>query len=178
MTAIELTKTAVKTTTAIELANGGKTYVDPVDYERLKGYTWRLSSHGYAYRTEQGAGRVYLHREVMGYPKAHVDHVNGDRLDNRKANLRAATHRQNQHNAKKRGGTASRFKGVSFYAGKWVARITVDRRNKYLGCFDDENEAAHAYDVAAREQFGAYARLNNPGRLPQPKGVRPSLHLN
>jgi hypothetical protein len=105
-----------------------------------------------------------------------VDHINGDPLDNRKENLRIVTNQQNSWNsrgAKSFNGkpTSSRFKGVSRkickYKGKprykyWVAKIGVDGTDVTLGHFKDEEEAAKAYDEAAKKYFGEYARLNFP----------------
>lgn len=97
-----------------------------------------------------------MHREIVDAPE--VDHRNGDRVDNRRANLRAATHLQNCQNARPKG--QSRFKGVSRYRERWHARIKVPGRRIDLGSFHDEESAARAYDVAAREHFGEFARLN------------------
>ena len=108
-----------------------------------------------------------LHREVMGLPVGdhrQVDHVNGNGLDNRRRNLRVATAGQNLANKASREGSLSKYKGVSPNRGrsKWVARITVDGRTTFLGTFDDETTAALAYDQAAIEAWGHFARPNFP----------------
>ena len=93
-----------------------------------------------------------------------VDHIDGNSLNNRRSNLRICTPRQNTANrAKTRNGT-SRFKGVHFCTRdrKWRAQIGVDGARRFIGDFDDEVEAARAYDRKAAELFGEFAYLNFP----------------
>jgi AP2 domain/HNH endonuclease len=102
-----------------------------------------------------------MHRMILeGYP--FVDHVNGNGLDNRKANLRQATAQEQAWNRKKQGNCSSKYKGVcwSKHARKWVVHIKIDYQQVYLGYFKDEVEAALAYDEAARKNFGEFARTN------------------
>jgi len=89
-------------------------------------------------------------------------HINGCGLDNRKANLRPVTHAQNHQNRRKISGTTSRYKGVSWYKrrNRWHATIQINRKTKDLGYFEKEEDAAHAYDEAAKEAVGEFARLN------------------
>ena len=150
----------------IPLTQGKVAIVDDEDYERLKGYSWQYNrKRGYAQRIAEKNGKraaVYLHREIMQPPPGmQVDHINGDKLDNRRNNLRIVTNQQNQYNSKSRKGI-SKYKGVSWHktAGKWRAYIGVDGKFKHLGLFTDEKEAALAYDRAARELFGEYAKTN------------------
>ena len=91
-----------------------------------------------------------------------VDHINRDKLDNRRENLRYATQSQQNANKEKFHGR-SRFKGVHrrWDGRKWVAQIKVHNRRLSLGCFVDEEDAARAYNRAAREYFGEYACLND-----------------
>jgi hypothetical protein len=90
-----------------------------------------------------------------------VDHINGDGLDNRKSNLRLATRAQNGCNLRPQQGKSSRFKGVAWHVcGKWRAHISPNRTQIALGLFDDEIDAALAYDMAALAQFGEFARPN------------------
>jgi len=94
----------------------------------------------------------------------HIDHINGDGLDNRRENLRIVSPRQNQANSRKHVLGQSRYKGVAWCQGahKWRAYISPDRQQIHLGLYDTEIEAAAAYDTRAREIFGEHACLNNP----------------
>ncbi len=143
----------------IPLANArGVAQVDTEDAPLVLAHKWRLHSQGYA---SAGAGCL-MHRFLC--EGRYVDHVNGDKLDNRRANLRPVTKGQNAMNAKKpRDGVTSRFKGVSrFRSGKWIASIMFNGERRHLGYFFDEEAAAKAYDAAARELCGEFARLNFP----------------
>jgi hypothetical protein len=90
------------------------------------------------------------------------DHVNGDKLDNRRCNLRVVTRSQNNMNAAKHRNTTSKYKGLSWRAGlgKWQVSIQRDKRIYHLGHFVDEDDAAKAYNEAAVLLFGKYAKLN------------------
>lgn len=113
-----------------------------------------------------------MHRLILGLAPGQVgDHRNGNGLDNRRENLRMATYSQNNQNARPSSKKASPFKGVSircnrfggrYKARPWAAEIHVDGRKIGLGSFPDEVSAAKAYDVAAREHFGEFAKLNFP----------------
>ena len=107
-----------------------------------------------------------MHREIMGRPKGlQVDHRNRKRLDNRRENLRTATNSQNQYNKNKtKSKTSSIYKGVTYIksTGKWRAQIMVSRKNIALGEYDEEIEAAKAYDEGAKKYHGEFARLNLP----------------
>ena len=101
--------------------------------------------------------RLQTHRVVWAlahgrWPENQIGHINGDRSDNRIANLREATHAENQHNAKKRINNASGYTGVSWIerAGKWRVRINVAKHEIYLGRFDDLNTARRTYLAAKR----------------------------
>lgn len=92
-----------------------------------------------------------------------VDHINGDPLDNRRANLRCITASGNaQNRAKRIAGTTSRYKGVSRRGGRWFACLYENYRQIGLGFHETEVAAAHAYDSEARRRFGQCAALNFP----------------
>jgi hypothetical protein len=109
------------------------------------------------------AHRVAWAIETGSWPRDALDHINGERTDNRFCNLREATRSENARNSRQRAG-ASRFKGVTWHETSevWRARIRLNGTNASLGLFASEIDAAKAYDAAAREHFGAYARPNFP----------------
>lgn len=144
------------------------TLVDEDDYQKFSQHKWHLNGDGYVRRSPRINGvktHVSLHREIMEAPKGtHVDHINGDPLDNRKANLRLVTNSQNQMNRVPNAGR--KYKGVfkNSKTGDWEARIGINRENqgyKYLGIFKTQEEAAQAYNVAAQMIFGKFAKLND-----------------
>lgn len=141
--------------------------VDADDYSRfVYGHTWCVNSNGYAMRHAGRRGGkqrfILLHRQIMHARRGQVvDHVNGDRLDNRKANLRRCSPRSNCMNVRGRPGTSA-FKGVSRRpSGRWGAKCG----SIWLGTFRSQSAAARAYDAAALRIFGRYARLNFPKRV-------------
>ncbi len=108
-----------------------------------------------------------MHREILNTPDGFVtDHINGNGLDNREANLRVCTREQNKQNSVKRTKTSSKFKGVDWYKPykKWRVRITFEKKPMHIGLYDDEVKAAQAYDQKAIELFGEFANLNFPVR--------------
>jgi hypothetical protein len=142
--------------------------VDDSDFEAVGKYKWTLSGSGYACREYSDNGimkRVYLHRTLLSCPDSHeVDHINGNPLDNRRCNLRLATHQENQCNQyKQKSDTSSRYKGVYFdrFNQKWRAQNTYKGTTRTLGRFSTEQEAALAYNKAAKHYFGEYAKLND-----------------
>lgn len=140
--------------------------VDGADVTLVAGFDWTIGANGYVY-AQRGRMTLYLHRLIAGAgPEELVDHINGDSLDNRTANLRIATKSQNGANRgadRRRIGTSSRHKGVSWRKNRncWGAYIHVDGKTRYLGSFRSEDDAARAYNKAATEAWGAFARLND-----------------
>ncbi len=119
---------------------------------------------------------IYMHRLITNAPYGLlVDHINGDCLDNRKANLRLATNAQNNYN-KRPLNSFSKYKGVFFIRKekRWTATIGLNHKKIYLGNFKDEIKAAKAYDTAAKKYYGQFAYLNFPKI--KPKGLRFVLH--
>ena len=104
-----------------------------------------------------------MHRFLLGAQSGQtIDHIDGNRLNNTRANLRRVTPKQNQQNRKVTTQSASGYKGVTAAQGRWLARIYVDGRQIHLGYHDSAIDAATIYDHAARRFFGPYARVNLP----------------
>jgi hypothetical protein len=152
---------------------GRSVRVDEADLPLVEPYRWLVQvntkprpSGPYAITWVRNAdgtrSHVYMHDLIMG--TAGVDHRDRDGLNNCRCNLRVASQSQNGANTLPRVGT-SRYKGVSWdrKMGCWRAQITVRRKMRYLGLFGSEEDAARAYDEAALETWGEYARLNLPG---------------
>lgn len=148
----------------IPLTKGQVAIVDKEDYEWLSQYKWHAVNNGekfYAYRCRNKRS-LSMHRAIMNEPKGMlVDHKDGNGLNNRRNNLRVCTTSQNHQNRRRTFGS-SRYKGVHWNkkGKKWAAAITDKGKYKFLGHFDDEAEAAKAYDRKAKELFGEFAYLN------------------
>lgn len=135
--------------------------VDDDDYERVNVFRWAYSN-GYAQR-RSGGKCILMHRMITNAGESiEVDHINGNRLDNRKANLRLCSRSQNMMNVGKRANSKSGYKGVSWSTQrrKWAAMIWKDGKPINLGRFDCKHKAALAFNVAAMALHGEFAFLN------------------
>jgi hypothetical protein len=170
----------------IPLNDGRATILDDCDRD-LVVRPWHLhrsASNDLQYAaysiTENGVTQmVLLHRVIvermLNRPLRsgeEVDHRDGDGLNNRRANLRACSHGENMFNQRKARTNTSGYKGVYWHrvGGKWAAAIQVNGRKRHLGLFYSKDVAARAYDRAARELFGEFARLNFPDGIDAPAG--------
>jgi hypothetical protein len=155
----------------ISLSRGYLAQVDDKDYTWLSAHSWHVYKKKnrntlYAERTFRVNGvsrHEAMHRLVLAVtdPKIQVDHKDGDGLNNQRHNLREATHSQNQHNRKRRRDGISQHKGVGKHSsGLWRARIVINKKETQLGYFHSERDAALAYNYAATQCFGKFARLN------------------
>lgn len=110
-----------------------------------------LTPKGYAVINTKGK-TIKLHRYIMDAPEGiQVDHINGNKLDNRKENLRLVDNQGNQANIKAKGASFDKSRN------KWVALIMLDGKSKFLGRFDTEEEAQQAYRKAHSETFGEFS---------------------
>lgn len=152
--------------------HGKYTYVSAQDLLHMMQFNFYLAPDGYA-RTGSlrayGCPEAVAHRLVLGAPPGfEIDHINGDRLDNRRSNLRVVTRSQNHQNRRGPRRGSSRFKGVMWdkRLSMWRAAVQLGRRCVYRAHFRSEVEAALAYDTAALRIFGVYAApnfLHHPG---------------
>lgn len=142
--------------------------VDDADYQWLSKTMWSIGN-GYASRVEGTdylgtAQTFFMHRVIMDCPEGMmVDHINGDKLDNRRCNLRICSNAENSRNSRKAKNNTSGYKGVTWNKDlqKWVSQIAPDGGNVVLGYFDDPVRAAKAYNAAAVWYFGEFANFNN-----------------
>lgn len=160
----------------IILTRGRVAIVDDEDFEEISKYKWYCDATGYAVR-EQSLGNskskmVRMHRIVNKTPDGlETDHINGNKLDNRKENLRNCNHAENSRNTKKKNGS-SVYKGVHLATRRskkngiiwhsWLAEIKKDKKYYFIGYFKIESDAAKAYDKKAIELHGEFVRLNFP----------------
>lgn len=138
----------------------GVVLVDSDVYAEIKSSSVSITSHGYAKTSLKGNGKPgqYLHRFIMGNPEGKVvDHINGNRLDNRKVNLRVCEQRENSWN---RHNFLAKYKGVHENEYSWIAQITADGIMHHIGSFETQEEAALAYNEKALEIHGEFAKLN------------------
>lgn len=153
----------------IKLTQGQYAIVDDVDYTWLNQWKWYAANfRGHFYAARKRKGRmIYMTREILGLgrkDKRQVDHRDHNTLNNRRANIRICSHRQNLMNRKSVSNTSSQFKGVCWLKidKRWQAAISIKGKTSYLGYFVREEEAALAYDIAATKEYGEFARLNFP----------------
>lgn len=153
----------------IKLTQGKIALVDEDDFEYLNSFKWYYNN-GYAvraiYNNNNKKSLERMHRSIMNinseYLKNQIDHINLNKLDNRKVNLRVVTLQQNSFNRKSHTNSSSKYKGVSWLKRdkKWNSSICKDGKSYYLGRFINEIDAAKKYNDKAIELFGEYAKLN------------------
>jgi hypothetical protein len=150
----------------IPLTQGKVAIVDDEDAHlaRFKWCAHRGRNTWYA-RRKVGQIHVLLHREILGVtdPAMKVDHADGNGLDCRRLNLRTASHAENSRNSCRPKTNTSGFRGVRWKKERgWNARIRAGGKQQHLGHFATAEDAARAYDAAARRQHGAFAAVNFP----------------
>jgi len=168
----------------IKMRSGGRVaLVDDADYARLSSFVWfpwgrsgdKNQEPRPARNLRHSDGRWenrLMHHDILPYPffGLTVDHADGNPWNNQRKNLRYATGSQQATNSKKRrmnGKSSSRFKGVSFDSAyeKWRAEIYFQKKRYFVGFFAEEESAARAWDIKAKELHGEFARLNFPPPL-------------
>lgn len=142
-----------------------KCLIDKEDLNKYSGSHWHVSK-GYLFVSRKIKDKwvnVPISRLIMNAPEnLEVDHINRNKLDNRKENLRLATTSQNHANKPKQSNNTSGYKGIHWRKNrnKWIATIQVNKNRKYLGCSSDIKEVVKIYNEAAKSYFGNYAYLN------------------
>lgn len=159
----------------IQTKDGSVAVTDGAFYDIVSKYTWDKDGNGYISASFKDNGKVHPHKLqnyiISNIPNGYiVDHINGNKLDNRMCNLRFATIKENNANRASKQNSSSRYKGVSFdrSRGKWISSIQIYGKTKHIGRFDDEYEAAIAYDTESLKVYGVFARLNFPKMLEAP----------
>lgn len=156
------------------LSRGQSAIVDDCDFDRVSTFKWyaKWDAKGRRYYAARNAWvgpkrtTIKLHHTILDAPQGLVvDHINGDGLDNRRANLRSCSQLQNMANQGPRK-SLSGFKGVHFdkRSKKWSAAIGINGRRLHIGTFKNPEDAARAYDASALLHCGEFARLNFPNK--------------
>lgn len=158
----------------LPLTQGKFAMVSDADFEELNKYKWRANKQGRGFYAIRGIWKfkqtVYMHRVIMGaLPGQQVDHIDGNPLNNQRANLRIVDYAgQRRGFQSKRRGKSSEFRGVYWNKPlqKWQAQIQHAGCIYYVGIFENEREAAHARDAKAREFGWPESGMNFPKEQP------------
>ena len=144
-------------------------HLDVRDLIYVRFFRWYINGNGYAIATfpkEMGDWnkKLLMHRLITQCPEhLHVDHINHNKLDNRRKNLRVCNRKQNQGNSRKQSNNKTGFKGVFRSPnGKFIAQAKIDLKSIHIGTFETAEEAAKAYDKVALAEWGEFAKLNFP----------------
>lgn len=153
----------------IKLTQGKYALVDDADFEWLNQWKWHTSYYGYAERRQhlpssrknQKFKMIKMHRLILNTPDGlSTDHINHNKLDNRRSNLRICNVMQNLQNSQIRAHNKVGYKGVIRRQDKYIARIKVENRQIHLGTFETKEDAALSYNKAASKYFGEFAFPN------------------
>jgi hypothetical protein len=155
----------------IPLTQGKFAIVDAKNFDWLNQWKWYAHFNGWNWYAMRGVWEngkrtaILMHRSILGLELGdgkQIDHINNNSLDNREDNLRLCTTQQNARNQKRHKKATSKYKGVYWYKNykKWGANICINNKNINLGYFENEFDAAAAYDLAALKYFGEFAKTN------------------
>jgi hypothetical protein len=153
----------------LKLSQNEYALVDNEDFEKVSKFKWSFDPKGYAFRnTDKSVPRnlrriIYLHREILDAQKGqYCDHINHNKLDNRRSNLRICTNAQNIQNRKIGKNNTNGYKGIQWHTQDklWQASITVNKKRISLGYWKTAKLAALAYNEGAKKYHGEYALLN------------------
>jgi hypothetical protein len=147
---------------SVTLARGQIAVISQSDADWVLQRPWYLASHGYVAGSNPSSGKAeYLHRLVCRAGRGeYVDHIDRNKLNNTRANLRICTNAQNNANAPAKRSSKSQYRGVHFNGSFWVVQICENYQTRHVGSFSDEIAAAAAYNIAARCLRGAFAYQN------------------
>lgn len=148
--------------------------IDASDYNRVKNFHWCpvISTGNVYFRThfrvydggKTKMSHIKLHRLISSFPLMDVDHIDGNTLNNSRSNLRQASRAENNRNTRCQKNTITKTKGVAVYktrnGPKFRAVLRSNKKRYHLGVFDTLGEAASAYNRAAIEHFGEFARTH------------------
>lgn len=142
----------------IKLTKGKFALVDDEDFDKCNEYMWHYHNGNYAQRKNVFRENIFLHRFIMREPDSDIEHKDNDGLNCQKYNLRLCNDKQNQANSQGGKNGLSKFRGITFHKGKWRTQITGKRI--HIGYFNNEIEAALAYNTIAIRMYGEFAKLN------------------
>jgi hypothetical protein len=155
----------------IPLTQGKVALIDDEDWILISRFDWFAHeekslwyAHSSVKRRDGARTTIKMHRLILGARAGQrVDHRDGNGLNNQRDNLRLATQMQNTQNQRRKSNNTSGYKGVCRWkTSRWQAYITVHKKRIPLGLFNNKEDAARAYDNAARQHFGEFAKLNFP----------------
>lgn len=145
-------------------------YIDEQDKELVSKYTWSIDSGGYAgtnILTPTGQTRLLLHRLLMNLGELVVDHVNRNKLDNRRCNLRVCTHSNNSHNKGTYTNNTTGYRGIVLHRGKYKVQCRLNGTNTHFGVYTTKHAAGIVAGIIRRELHGEYGQGNQVGTLHQ-----------
>lgn len=146
----------------VPLTQGKFAIVDAADWPATMKHKWTAYQYHRTWYAVRGLKKVYMHRWLLDAPKnTVVGHLNGDGLDNRRMNLRLLSNAECQYKQRLHTRGSSQYRGVHLTKyGRYVATYNTEHKGKYIGTFENEEDAAHAYDDTVRELWGDLARTN------------------